>query len=51
MMKQPKKEKQPAPAPRLTKDGAAKQSRTAQDVRVDNVRTDLGEDGPKILGR
>jgi hypothetical protein len=40
-----------APAPISTKNTAPKPHRTPQDVKRDNVRTDIGNDDPKILGR
>ncbi|WAC18277.1 hypothetical protein OVA24_13635 [Luteolibacter sp. SL250] len=39
------------PAPTSPANVAPKQRRTAQDVRRDNVRSDIGNDDPKILGR
>ena len=40
-----------SPAPISSQNIAPKPRRTAKDVRRDNVRTDLGNDDPKILGR
>ena len=47
----PKSTDKPAPAPISTANTSPKPHRTAQDVRRDNVRTDIGNDDPKILGR
>ena len=47
----PKSTDKPAPAPISTANTSPKPHRTAQDVRRDNVKTDIGNDDPKILGR
>lgn len=47
----PKSKDKPAPAPISTANTSPKPHRTAQDVRRDNVSTDIGNDDPKILGR
>lgn len=39
------------PAPISQANESVKRPRTAQDVRRDNVRSDIGNDEPKILGR
>jgi hypothetical protein len=49
-MKSDKKEKS-SPAPISTSNAAPKPHRTAKDVKRDNVRSDIGLDEPKILGR
>ena len=41
----------PSPAPTSPANVSPKPRRTAQDVRRDNVSTDIGSDDPKILGR
>ena len=47
----PEPKKTAPPAPISTANTAPKPKRTAADVRRDNVRTDIGNDEPKILGR
>jgi len=39
------------PSPISQANESLKRPRTAQDVRRDNLRSDLGRDEPKILGR
>jgi hypothetical protein len=39
------------PAPTSQANESPKRPRTAQDVRRDNLRTDIGGSDPKILGR
>lgn len=47
----PQKKSSASAAPVSSENSAPKPHRTPQDVRRDNLRTDIGNDDPKILGR